>query len=133
VDTEIEISDSPSGRCLEITKQRDLSTKGERIGFRLDVVTLGHTKWGEPATSCVVAAADAPVKAAKAIKLGETQQAVMALLRGAGKNLRIKEIAEQLAEQDISKTSVYNAVNRLRDVELLEVSGGMVHLIGGKP
>lgn len=133
VDTEIEISDSPSGRCVEITKQRDLSTKGQRIGFRLDVVTLGHTKWGEPATSCVVAASDAPVKAGKAIKLGETQQAVMALLRGAGKNMRIKEISEQLAEQDISKTSVYNAVNRLRDVELVEVSGGMVHLIGGKP
>ena len=56
----------------------------------------------------------------------------MALLRGAGKNMRIKEIAEQLAEQDISKTSVYNAVNRLRDVELVEVSMGMVHLIGGK-
>jgi Fe2+ or Zn2+ uptake regulation protein len=81
----------------------------------------------------VVTPSDAPVKAGKAIKLGETQQAVMGLLRGAGKNLRIKEIAEQLAEQDISKTSVYNAVNRLRDVELVEVSGGMVHLIGGKP
>ena len=133
VDTEIEISDSASGRCVEITKQRDLPGKGTRIGFRLDVVTLGHTKWGEPATSCVVAAADAPVKAGKGIKLGETQQAVMALLRGAGKNMRTKEIAEQLAEQDISKTSVYNAVNRLRDVELVEVSGGMVHLIGGKP
>lgn len=133
VDTEIEISDSAAGRCVEITKQRDLPGKGTRIGFRLDVVTLGHTKWGEPATSCVVAAADAPVKAGKGIKLGETQQAVMALLRGAGKNMRTKEIAEQLAEQDISKTSVYNAVNRLRDVELVEVSGGMVHLIGGKP
>jgi hypothetical protein len=133
VDTEIEISDSASGRCVEITKQRDLPGKGTRIGFRLDVVTLGQTKWGEPATSCVVVPADAPVKAGKAIKLGETQQAVMALLRGAGKNMRIKEIAEQLAEQDLSKTSVYNAVNRLRDVELVEVSGGMVHLIGGKP
>jgi hypothetical protein len=133
VDTEIEISDSASGRCVEITKQRDLPGKGTRIGFRLDVVTLGHTKWGGPATSCVVTAADAPVKAGKAIKLGETQQAVMALLRGAGKNMRIKEIAEQLAEQGLSKTSVYNAVNRLRDVVLVEVSGGMVHLIGGKP
>jgi hypothetical protein len=133
IDTELEVTDSPAGRCLEITKQRDLGTKGERIGFRLDVVTLGETKWGAPATSCVVMASDAPVKQAKAIKLGETQQAVMALLRGAGKNMRIKEIAEQLAPQDISKTSVYNAVNRLRDVELLEVSNGMVHLIGGKP
>jgi len=72
------------------------------------------------------------MKAAKALKLGETQQAVMALLRGAGRNMKIREIADQLAEQEITRTSVYNAVNRLRDVELLEVSGGMVHLIGDK-
>jgi len=96
------------------------------------VVTLGQTKWGAPATSCVVNAADAPVKASKPIKLGEIQQAVMALLRGAGKNMRRVDIAKQLAEQGKSKTSVYNAVDRLRDVALVEVSMGMVHLIGGK-
>jgi KaiC/GvpD/RAD55 family RecA-like ATPase len=62
VDTEIEVTDSPTGRCAEITKQRDLSTKGERIGFRLDTVTLGTTKWGAAATSCVVVPADAPDK-----------------------------------------------------------------------
>jgi len=133
VDTEIEITESPAGRCAEITKQRDLGTKGERVGFRLDSVVMGKTKWGKPATSCIVVSTDAPVKPGKAIKLGETQQAVMALLRGAGKDMRIKEISEALANQDITRTSVYNAVNRLRDVELVEVSGGIVHLIGGKP
>ncbi|MFZ4539367.1 AAA family ATPase [Propionivibrio sp.] len=133
IDTELEVTDNPAGRCLEITKQRDLGTKGERIGFRLDSVVMGETKWGKPATSCIVVPVDAPVKVCKAIKLGETQQAVMALLRGAGRDMRIKEIAEKLADQDIGKTSVYNAVNRLRDVELVEVSGGIVHLIGGKP
>jgi len=133
VDTEIEVTDTPTGKCCEITKQRDLSTKGERIGFRLEPVTMGFTKWGAVATSCVVTSTDAPVKAAKLPKLGETQQAVMALLRGAGRNMRIAEIAEQLAAQDIKKSSVYNSVNRLRDVELVEVSGGMVHLIGGHP
>jgi hypothetical protein len=132
VDTEIEISESPAGRCVEITKQRDLNTKGERIGFRLDSVTMGLTKWGMPATSCIVVSTNAPVKAGKAIKLGETQQAVIALLRGADRNMRIREIADKLAIQDIARTSVYNAVNRLRDVELVEVSGGVVHLIGGK-
>jgi hypothetical protein len=44
----------------------------------------------------------------------------------------IAEIAEQLANQEIKKTSVYNAVNRLRDVELVEISMGLVHLIGRK-
>ena len=132
VDTELEVTDNPAGRCLEITKERDLATKGERIGFRLDSVYMGDTKWGKPATTCIVVPVDAPVKANKIVKLGEVQQTVMALLRGAGKNMRTAEIAEHLKEQDISKTSVYNAVNRLRDVELVEVSGGMVHLIGAK-
>lgn len=132
IETEIEITESPTARCAEFMKQRDLSTKGERVGFRLDSVHLGSTKWGKPATSCVVVPADAPLRETKAVKLGETQQAVMALLRGAGKNMRIREIAEQLAEQDIKRTSVYNAVTRLRDMELVEVSSGMVHLNGGK-
>jgi len=59
VDTEIEVIDSAAGRCAEITKQRDLSTVRERVGFRLEPVTLGVTKWGTPATSCIVVPADA--------------------------------------------------------------------------
>ena len=132
IDTEIEITDTNTGKCCEITKQRDLSTKGERIGFRLQTVTLGTTKWGTPATSCVVVSADAPVKVAKAIKLGDTQQAVMALLKGAGRNMRIKEIADELEKQGLSGGSVRNAISRLRDVELVEISMGMAHLNRGK-
>ncbi len=132
VDTEIEVTETPSGRCAEITKQRDLATKGERIGFRLQPVALGMSKWQTPATSCVVVSAAAPAKPVKTLRLGETQQSIMALLRGAGRNMPIAEIAEQLANQEIKKTSVYNAVNRLRDVELVEISMGLVHLIGRK-
>jgi len=47
VDTEIEVTDSSSGRCAEITKQRDLSSKGIRIGFRLETITLGLTNYNE--------------------------------------------------------------------------------------
>ena len=78
VDTEIEVIDAATGRCAEITKQRDLSTKGERIGFRRDSVTLGGTKWGAPATSCVLVAADAPDKP-KGKRMGEVEGAVVAL------------------------------------------------------
>lgn len=60
IDTEIEVTDIPAGRCAEITKQRDLGTKGARIGFCLDVITLGKTKWGDDATSCIVKSIDAP-------------------------------------------------------------------------
>ena len=80
VDTEIEVTDSPTGRCAEITKQRDLSTKGERIGFRLDTVTLGTTKWGAAATSCVVVPADAPDKP-QGKRVSEVGGAVLEYLR----------------------------------------------------
>jgi len=40
MDTEIEVTDTPAGRCAEITKQRDLPTKGARIGFILKLVML---------------------------------------------------------------------------------------------
>lgn len=62
IDTEIEITDSPDGRCAEIRKQRDLGSKGERIGFRLETLNMGMTKWNKPATSCVVLPWDAPPK-----------------------------------------------------------------------
>jgi len=42
-DTEIEVKDFPAGKRCEITKQRDLGNKCERIGFRLDPVTLRNT------------------------------------------------------------------------------------------
>ena len=135
IDTELEVtSNEASGdRVLEITKQRDIGSKGDRFGFRLTSVAMGTGKWGKERTSCGVVPANAPIRAAKSTaKLGQTQQAVMGLLRGAGRNLRITEIAEVLEPQGISKSSVYNSVNRLRDAALVELSAGVVHLNGGK-
>jgi len=59
IDTEIEITgDEATGlRSAEITKQRDLPGKGDRIGFRLEQVNLGvPTDGGSPAgrvSSCL--------------------------------------------------------------------------------
>lgn len=133
IDTELEVTtnDTTGTRTLEITKQRDMGGKGDRIGFRLDTVDMGVSKWGKAQTSCVVGAADAPPKQGKTRKIGETQQAVLALLKGANKNLRIGEIATALEPQGLSKSTVYNAVRRLSDVELVQVCAGVVHLIGG--
>ena len=63
-DTEIEITaDEDTGRHVtEVAKQRDIPGKGERIGFRLQVVEMGVGKWGKPITSCVVVSAEAPAK-----------------------------------------------------------------------
>ena len=60
VDTELEVTDSTNGRCCEITKQRDLATKGERIGFKLESIHLGFNKWNMPSSVAIVVQADVP-------------------------------------------------------------------------
>lgn len=54
-DTEIEItSDEATGsRAAEITKQRDMGGKGDRIGFRLQSIDVGAGKWGKARTSAL--------------------------------------------------------------------------------
>jgi len=54
IDTEIELVDDKGVRSATITKQRELGGKGDVIGFKLDIVDMGLTKWGKAATSCVV-------------------------------------------------------------------------------
>lgn len=122
VDSEIEITDTPAGRCAEITKQRDLSTKGDRIGFRLDPVTLGLTKWGSPATSCVVVAADAPSKPTGK-RVSEVGGAVMEMLRTRGSGMKKKDVVLHFADQ-YDKSAIYRELKKL-------VTGGAVHECAG--
>jgi phage/plasmid primase-like uncharacterized protein len=53
IDTEIEVMEKDGIRSATITKQRELPGKGEVIYFRLEVVEMGVTKFGKPATTCV--------------------------------------------------------------------------------
>jgi hypothetical protein len=53
VDTEIEVTETEESRCAEITKQRELSSKGDSIFFTLEIVEMGQSKFGEVATTCV--------------------------------------------------------------------------------
>lgn len=53
VDTEIEVSEAKETRCAEITKQRELPTKGEVIYFTLEILEMGVTKFGSTASTCV--------------------------------------------------------------------------------
>jgi phage/plasmid primase-like uncharacterized protein len=53
IDTEIEVMEKDGVRSATITKQRELPGKGEVIYFRLEVVEMGITKFGKPATTCV--------------------------------------------------------------------------------
>ncbi|MCB2036223.1 MAG: AAA family ATPase [Ottowia sp.] len=124
VDTELEVTDSPQGRCIEITKQRDLSSKGERIGFRLEPVTLGTTKWGTPATSCIVQPADAPAKA-QGKRMGEVEGAVVEYLAGVKVGTRKSEVVKHFAGR-YEKGPVYRAMKALVTAAAIHEAAGMV-------
>jgi len=53
IDTEIEVVEKDGIRSATVTKQRELPSKGDTIYFKLDVVQMGTTKFGSPATTCV--------------------------------------------------------------------------------
>lgn len=128
VDTEIEVTDSPTGRCAEITKQRDLSTKGERIGFRLDTVTLGTTKWGAAATSCVLVAADAPDKP-KGKRMGEVEGAVVEFLAAHKVGIKKAEVVKHF-DGRYDRANVYRAVRALVSAAAIHEAAGMVCVAG---
>jgi len=124
VDTELEVTDTPQGRCIEVTKQRDLNSKGERIGFRLESVTLGTTKWGTPATSCIVLAADAPAKA-QGKRMGEVEGAVIEYLAGVKVGTRKSEVVKHFAGR-YEKGPVYRAMKALVTAAAIHEAAGMV-------
>ena len=53
IDTEIEVTEKDGVRSVTVTKQRELPSKGEAIYFKLQVIEMGTTKFGKPATTCV--------------------------------------------------------------------------------
>lgn len=133
IDTEIEVTaDEATGlRSAEITKQRDLPGKGDRLGFRLLPVQLGINRWGTPRGSCVVLGADAPVKAARGKRVSEIAGAITEFLtvRGSGclKGALVKHF-----EGRYSRQSVYREIGKQLDAGMLIESAGVVAL-PGKP
>lgn len=128
VDTEIEVTDSPAGRCAEITKQRDLPTKGERIGFRLTVVPLGETKWGAPATSCVVESCDAPSKPTGK-RVSEVGGAIMEMLRSKAAGIKKGDVVAHFKGQ-YDKSAVYRELKKLVTNGAVSETSGIVSAIG---
>jgi putative DNA primase/helicase len=53
IDTEIEVEEVDGVRFAKVTKQRELSSKGDEIAFELQVVDMGLSKFGAEVTTCV--------------------------------------------------------------------------------
>lgn len=125
LDTEIEIMDSVGGRYLEITKTRDLPGKGTRIGFALQAVELGMTKWGRPFTSCVVVPSEAPPPAKVARRTSEIAGAIVEFLANRPAAVRKGEVVGHF-EGRYDKSAVYREIKRLREDGALHEIAGLV-------
>jgi putative DNA primase/helicase len=127
VDTEIEVTDTADGRCCEITKQRDLGTKGERVGFRLEPIQLGVTKWGAPATSCIVLDADAPIKKAST-KNSEIVKSIVSFLKAAPIGTKKTDVVNHLNGKHAS-SAVYRELKKLIDSKQAIDNEGVISLV----
>lgn len=130
-DTEIEVTanESTGSRALEITKQRDLPTKGQRLGFRLENVILGANRWGTLRGSCVVVPTDAPPKTARGKRVGEIAGAIIEFLTERGVGCMRGRIKEHFADRYVAG-SVYRELNKLLDAGLLIETAGVFALPG---
>jgi putative DNA primase/helicase len=132
IDTEIEITvDEATGlRAAEITKQRDLPGKGDRIGFRLEAMNLGVNRWGTPRGSCVVVAADAPVKQSRSKRPSEIAGAVVEALSQHGTGMRKGALAKHF-DGRYTSSAVYRELQKMvADGRLIETAG-IVAIAGG--
>ncbi|WP_423195853.1 helicase RepA family protein [Cupriavidus sp. H19C3] len=141
VDVELEVTDHAGGRCAEVTKNRDLGSKGERIGFALDVVEAGTTKWGETATTCVVAPAAAPErrsgtrtgsssKRSSGPKHSTIESRVMALLREHTTGMKKADVVEHVVKGGGAASSVYRVIQDLVTAEQLREADDVLSVTG---
>lgn len=123
VDTEIEVVDHPAGRYAEVTKNRDLGSKGARIGFKVNVVEMGTTKWGAAATTCVVIPASAPEKT-KSKRGSEVEGAIVEYL--SDKDGVTKAQVVMHFDGRYAKGPIYRAIKKLCEESILQDTGGLI-------
>lgn len=133
IDTEIEVTvdDATGSHVAEITKQRDLSGKGDRVGFRLEAVNLGVNRWGSLRGSCVVLPTDAPVKTARGKRPSEIAGAITEFLTQRASGCLRGAIAKHFTGR-YNPPSVYRELRKMLEAGLLIEAAGVVAL-PGKP
>lgn len=131
IDTEIEVTvDEVTGiRTAEITKQRDIPGKGDRIGFKLESVDMGPGQWDSRRTSCVVVPAEAPAKVPKGKRVSEVAGALKETLRARGSGMKRKDLVDHLLQHhQYSRPAIYKEIGKLLDAKQLLETAGVIAL-----
>ncbi len=124
VDTEIEITESDKIHCAEITKQRDLDTKGIRIGFELKQVHLGLTKFKKEATCCIVLSSNPPEKINHK-KTGAIAAALIEYLLNNNSLIKKADIVKHFKGR-FSRSGVYDEIDKLLKTGSLKEEEGFL-------
>lgn len=130
-DTEIEVTadEATGSRTAEITKQRDLPGKGDRIGFKLEPIVLGTNKWGNQRSSCVVIPAEAAERQEKAKRPSEIAGAITEFLTQRGAGCLRGALAKHFDDR-YRRSSVYREIDKLLQAGLLIEVSGIIALPG---
>lgn len=125
IDSEFEITgdEASANRCLEVTKQRDLGSKGQRIGFQLVEIVMGYNKWGTARSTCVAVPADAPAKHSRGKRHSEIAPHIIAVLDANPGGCSRSHLVGAL-EGKAARQSVYREVaNLLKSGKLIQRAG----------
>jgi hypothetical protein len=130
-DTEIEVTvnETAGTRAAEVTKQRDMGGKGDRIGFSLVSIEMGLGKWGKPRTCCVVVPAKAPEKSVRGKRPSEIAGAIVEFLTARGTGC-IRGVMVKHFDGRYTSGAVYKEIGKLIDGGMLIESAGVVALPG---
>lgn len=127
LDTEIQVEDSAEGlRIVEITKQRDLGTKGERLAFTLEAVLIGRNEWGNDRTTPVVVPAVAPARKPKhAEKKSSHQETIVEFVKSRSKGCSRTEIGQHFKGREPASYTITKQLARLVEREQLRLVDGI--------
>lgn len=129
LDTEVEVTaDADTGlHVAQVTKQRDLPSKGEKLAARFVPIELGRDQWEAPITACAVVDAELEPTSPTLRRMSSSQQAVLAYLAARDVGARKREIVDALGPQGIARPTVYRAINDLLVAGLVTDTMGLIY------
>ena len=122
IDTEIEVSQSNGISVAEVTKQREIEGKGDRLAFSLEPVQIGMNKWGNIRSTCWVNSADLPPKT---LLLPPTELAILKFMNRSNFGVTRAEISAGINKD---KSNSNKAVKKLLDDELIYEQMGKLYI-----
>lgn len=133
-DTEIEVTADEATKThnAEITKQRDLGSRGERLSARFVVVEMGRDQWGKALTTCVVEQSRAPAPPrvhADQKKGADLRAAIVSTLSVIpSRSMRRGALVYALCSSGFAKSPSYRAIDDLIGAGKASEVAGLVHL-----